>query len=833
MKAIINYSLNNTIVRLLILLVFLMNTVSIVYAQNQNVDISTLESNYAKSSYSGKNLEAGNYAFQIANYYWQNNDKKIAQNYFEKAISHFEKTDDRKSLGMSYEMIGYLEASNQNFLVAVNAFNNALKIFKSVGDTKAYTKMLINIGSALVDAKQYAKAIEPLKKAKDNAENLDDSEMMVESFNLLSLSYELLGDKESALFYLKQMSFIINKDKKKYFEQIQSQKIEQEKTSQVLAAKESIIKNQKKEIINLALEKELAEKETRLKELQVDSLNKQKQLDELIIQQQNSELRSERIILYIAVGSLLIFLILSVMLFRINEIRKRTNKILEKQNKEIKEQKSEIEEQKNILIKQNQDLKEKQKRILEQQEEIEKIVENLERANMQISFQKDEVESQKEEIERSYQTIRSLSIIGQAITSTLKQETLLSIVHKNLTQLMDVDVLGIGLPDENKHKLIFNGLDSEGNPLESYEEFTYNMEHPSVRCFVKDKEILVSDLHKYTEIKKDFKFFATSPYQTQSGVFLPLSFDNQPIGVLTVQSQYPNAYTKMQIGMLKTLATYISIGLQNAKSFAELENAKKTIEAKNRNIVDSIRYAEQIQKAILPDQEEVISHFSEMFIFYQPKDIVSGDFYWFRGTKDYALVIVADCTGHGVPGAFMSMIGATMIDEIVNREHLSEPAQLLDKLHLAIRSALQQDVRENEDGMDVCVCKVEVGEGMERRVTYSGAKRPLYVSNSNGLVIIEADRKSIGGRQKEGERTFTNKSLILKKGDMIYLTSDGYADQQNDKNEKFGAKAFKELLSKISVFDAQTQKKEIEWALKVHQGKKTQRDDITVIGFRI
>jgi serine phosphatase RsbU (regulator of sigma subunit) len=813
--------------------VLLLSTTIFVHAQNQGVDISTLEGGYAKSSYSGNNLDAGNYAVQIANHYWKNNDKKTAQEYFKKAVSHFEKTDDRKSLGESYEMIGYLEASNQNFLLAVNAFNAAFKAFKSIGDTRAYSKMLINIGSALIDAQQYSKAIEPLKTAKDNAEDLDDNEMMVEAFNLLSLSYERLGDKESALFYLKQMSFIINKDKKKYFEQIQSQRIEQERASQVLAAKENIIKNQKKEIINLSLEKELAEKESRLKELQVDSLNKQKQLDELIISQQESELRSERIILYIAVGSLLIFLTLSGMLFRINEVRKKTNRILEKQNTEINEQKSEIEEQKNTLIKQNDDLKEKQKRILEQQEEIEKIVENLERANMQISFQKDEVESQKEEVERSYQTIRSLSVIGQAITSTLQQETLLAIVHKNLTQLMTVDVLGIGLPDENKHKLFFKGLDSDGKALESYEEFTYNLEQPSVKCFMKDREILVSDLHKYTEIDKDFKFFTTSTYQTQSAVFLPLSYDNQPIGVLTVQSQHSNAYTKMQIGMLKTLATYISIGLQNAKSFAELESAKKTIEAKNRNIVDSIRYAEQIQKAILPDEEEVMSHFSEMFVFYQPKDIVSGDFYWFRGTKDYALVIVADCTGHGVPGAFMSMIGATMIDEIVNRESQSEPAQLLEKLHLAIRTALQQDVRENEDGMDVCVCKIELGEGMERRVTYSGAKRPLYISNSNGLEVIEADRKSIGGRQKEGERTFTNKTLMLKKGDMIYLTSDGYADQHNDKNEKFGAKAFKELLAKISTFDAEKQKKEMEWALKVHQGKKSQRDDVTVIGFRI
>ncbi|MCS6832813.1 MAG: hypothetical protein NZ521_04515, partial [Flammeovirgaceae bacterium] len=518
----------------LIILFFLSS--SVLMAQN----IDELEAKHAEFAYKGNYDKAGDIAYQLANIYWNQNDKKTAGNYFRKAIEHFEKVEDKKRIAQSFEMLGKVEAASQNFLVAANCFNLASKAYKAIDDKKNYAQMLLHIGSAFIDAKQYNKAVGPLAAAKDKIEELDDSDMLVEAYHLLSLAYERMDDKESALYYLKQMSYIITKDKKKYFEQIQAQKKEQEKTSKELADKEKIIKHQADEIYSLAIERTIVEKDARLKELQLDSLNKQKQLDEMLIKQQEIELENERNVRHIILASLSIFLVLSVLLLRANQIRKKTNKILAKQNAEINTQKEEIEEQKNTLIKQNDELKAKQKLILEQQAEIQKIVENLEKANAEITRQKEEVEAQKEEIERSYQTIRSLSVIGQSITSTLQQEALLSIIHRNIVQLMPVDLLGIALLDENKQKLIFNGIDAEGNQLDKYEEYLYEDESPAVKCFMKDKEVLVADLTKSSKFSEDYKFYKTAPFQTHAVVYLPLSFDNTPIGVLTVQSKIPN-----------------------------------------------------------------------------------------------------------------------------------------------------------------------------------------------------------------------------------------------------------------------------------------------------
>ena len=307
-----------------------------------------------------------------------------------------------------------------------------------------------------------------------------------------------------------------------------------------------------------------------------------------------------------------------------------------------------------------------------------------------------------------------------------------------------------------------------------------------------------------------------------------------PIGVLTVQSFLANAYNRFHVSILQTIASYTSIALQNVNAFTQLDDAKKTIESKSRNILDSIRYAERIQNAVLPNVGSVTKHFAENFILYKPKDIVSGDFYWFRGTDKYAIVIVADCTGHGVPGAFMSMIGSILFDELINRKRLLDPAKILHELHIAVRNSLQQQTTSNTDGMDVCLCYVTKGEKANTKdITFAGAKRPLYVVKSGEFEQVGGDRKSIGGRQREAERIFTNKTLTLSKGDMIYLTSDGYADQNDEGNNKYGNKKFKETLAQIANLSTEEQNTFLSNELKTFQGSKSQRDDITVIGFKM
>ncbi len=232
----------------------------------------------------------------------------------------------------------------------------------------------------------------------------------------------------------------------------------------------------------------------------------------------------------------------------------------------------------------------------------------------------------------------------------------------------------------------------------------------------------------------------------------------------------------------------------------EIDLQKSILEERNQQVTDSIRYAEKIQYGILADPSIITALVSSYFIIYRPKDIVSGDFYWFAHHEDYAFAAVVDCTGHGVPGAFMSMIGNTLLNEIVYQKHILDPSEILGQLHLGIRRALRQENKGNDDGMDLCLCRIEHDAGFDKKVIFAGAKRPIYIFRQGEIIEIKGDKKSVGGRQKEEKRIFTNHELLLNNGDMIYLCSDGLADQPNEKNDKLGTPFLINFLKKIGYY---------------------------------
>lgn len=259
---------------------------------------------------------------------------------------------------------------------------------------------------------------------------------------------------------------------------------------------------------------------------------------------------------------------------------------------------------------------------------------------------------------------------------------------------------------------------------------------------------------------------------------------------------------------------------------------KEIIEQKNKDITDSINYAKRIQAAILPPEQLVKRIFPQSFVYYQPRDIVSGDFYFFAEVGNKKIAAACDCTGHGVPGAFMSMIGNEMLHRIVNEQQITDTARILNLLHKDIVSALNQESskRTTSDGMDIAIiCYDET----KKEIQYSGAVRPLYYFNSNGLQEVRGDRYSIG-YEAGNDFSFSSQNIPLSKGDTIYLFSDGYADQfgGND-GKKFMARRFKDLL--ISFQDKEITEHEPELNRSLQQWKKEreQVDDILVIGIRV
>jgi two-component system, sensor histidine kinase LadS len=265
-----------------------------------------------------------------------------------------------------------------------------------------------------------------------------------------------------------------------------------------------------------------------------------------------------------------------------------------------------------------------------------------------------------------------------------------------------------------------------------------------------------------------------------------------------------------------------------------LETTLKELKSTTGRLDKSIKYANQIQQIILPQEDELDTFFDNHFIIYLPKDTVSGDFYWFKLLKkNKAIFVLADCTGHGVPGAFMSMIGNTTLYEIIEVKDITDPAEILLELHQSIRKILKQEKTKNTDGMDIAVCLFNKKEDeKEYKVTFAGAKSNVFYTKDGDIKQVDGDRINLGGTT-ERKREFTNHTFNLKEGDLIYFTSDGYIDQNNYERKRFGKSKFKQLLQFIYPLPIDEQENVVLSALQSHQQNEEQRDDISVVGIKL
>ncbi|MBN4081797.1 SpoIIE family protein phosphatase [bacterium AH-315-C07] len=270
---------------------------------------------------------------------------------------------------------------------------------------------------------------------------------------------------------------------------------------------------------------------------------------------------------------------------------------------------------------------------------------------------------------------------------------------------------------------------------------------------------------------------------------------------------------------------------------AELNEKNGELAQKNKDIIDSIKYAKRIQEAILPLREDIYESLPHSFILYKPKDIVSGDFYWFANLgvngDNISIIAAVDCTGHGVPGAFMSMIGNELLNQIIIKNHITVPGTILTHLHNGVRNALKQTGEAEtatKDGMDIGLCAINY---KKREVQFAGAFRPMLILRKGEFEEIRGDRYSIGGFQKESERVFTNNEIKLEKDEVVYIFSDGCIDQFGGKrNKKFMSRRLRELLVSCDGLSMHHKSNKIEKTLMDWKGDYEQTDDILMIGVR-
>ncbi|TAE03510.1 MAG: GAF domain-containing protein, partial [Bacteroidetes bacterium] len=491
---------------------------------------------------------------------------------------------------------------------------------------------------------------------------------------------------------------------------------------------------------------------------------------------------------------------------RLEDIVKERTSEISLQSEELKKQKSEIEIQKNLLEGKNK-----------------------------------EITGEKDKTDQAYNNIKILSEIGQKITATLSLDSIREILYENISVLVDTSDFGIGLYDEKTKSIGFENYIERGIKI-PYKECSIADEDDLTNwCFYNRQEVFIND---YLEVYK--KIVPNAPYPKRNSpkamIYLPLIVNEKAIGVLTVQSYERNVYDTYQLSILKNLAVYVAIALQNSESYTEIADQKQIIESKNhqiehinKSLMDSINYASRIQSAMLPEIDKVRLTMPDSFILLKPRNIVSGDFYWFAEThiQNIRRTVIAalDCTGHGVPGAFMSMIGNELLNQIVTQENITEPNLILDILNKGIVAALKQEQTSNRDGMDGTICTID---WQSRTVEMAAANNPMIYIQNKEVFEAKADKMPIGYVKGSKSANFSKTIIDVSLPTYFYLFSDGYPDQfGGEEYRKFMKKRLRELFFEIHEKSFEEQHQILDTTIEAWKLGRKQTDDILVIGFKV
>ena len=481
--------------------------------------------------------------------------------------------------------------------------------------------------------------------------------------------------------------------------------------------------------------------------------------------------------------------------------------------------------------------------ILSQKEEIQTQADYLKHANF-------EIRKQKEELENMFEGVKLLVDTGREITSHLGLDEIMTSAYSSINLMMDAEVFEIGLYHPENKTLAFTGI--KNNTLTDQSELKLdsieNEQLFSARCFNKQKGVLINNLKSERTKNKD-RQSSRIGNNIASLLYLPLTQNNIRLGVISIQSSKKNAYDTRHVNLLKNIALYTASALINSATLFDLEdknevlhNHKSKIESQrdivnqqNKEIMASIFYAKKIQRAILPSDEAIKKVLDNYFILFKPRDVVSGDFYWMKDLGKYLMMAVADCTGHGVPGAFMSMLGTAFLHEIAVNRNAKIPGQILNELRALIKKSLKHNMEpgENKDGMDIGLVTI-VKETL--MLHYAGAFNPLYIVRNSELIELKGNRQPIAIYYTE--KPFSTQRIQLYKGDRIFIFTDGFLDQfGGGKGKKFKSKRFKNLITSTAGLTMEEQRIEFERSLtnwmNFNGTKYEQVDDITVLGIEI
>lgn len=416
------------------------------------------------------------------------------------------------------------------------------------------------------------------------------------------------------------------------------------------------------------------------------------------------------------------------------------------------------------------------------------------------------------EIKLSYQHVDWLQYADSIDSKTdLPVDLVLSHKNNNLTFIFQATTT-----DNVKYQFVLEGTGDDWSPMNERNEAVFTNIPPGVYTF---KVRAQNSNGVWSKDILEYPFEITPPFWKTWWFYTLCAF--------------------VIVFALFSFFKYRTAQLEKEKRILEQKVEERTVELKEANhklfdalhdIKDSINYAEKIQRAILPTPENIRQTLPESFIIFRPRDVVSGDFYWHTHNNGIDYIAAVDCTGHGVPGAFMSMIGSSLLNEIVQTLGTTDPSKILSQLNKGVQDALKQNENQSRDGMDMALCAIDF---KARKLSYAGANRPLWIVRNNVFEEIKATKTAIGGFT-DYNHEYQNHEVQLGARDTIYMFTDGFPDQfGGPQGKKLMTKRFKEMLGGIQNFDMSQQGKSLDFDMSEWMGNSYEQvDDILVIGVR-
>jgi tetratricopeptide (TPR) repeat protein len=694
--------------------------------------------------------------------------------YYQSAFETFDKMQDKKGMAGSWNNMGLVYQDQGNYPLALEYYQKSLRIKEQLGDKRDIATSLSNMGLVYKEQGNYSLALEFQQKGLKLKEEIGGKQGIANSLNNIGAIYDMQGRYDLALeYYQKSLKIKEELGNKRGIE-----------TS--LSNIGSVYFNQG----NYSLASEYYQKSLKIAEDIGDKngqtypltglaqiAQKQKDYDKSIMYAQKSLQIAQEIKANAEIKEA------SKALFGTYKLKGNYDKALEYHELFKKMQDTIFNVEKSKVI-----------------ANLEAVVE-IERKAKEIEIFRKDVKLQQ--IEKEREKSRRLAIEKQAEAERL------SALAENEKNKRKQDSL----------RLLARETQLESDKLKA-NELKLKAESQTRKVELQAREL---QLQKEKEAK-EFQQYIN--YLVVMGLLSVAIF-----AYFIHRSRQKEKKAKEEVALQKEEIQQINEELQ--VTLTTVNQQKNVIEHKNKSIEDSIVYAQRIQKAILPLTERLTQHLPEYFILFQPRDVVSGDFYYFEEKQDKLILAVIDCTGHGVPGAFMTMIASEILNEIIQNKAIVEVNIILNELHKRVRIALKQKETQNRDGMDLVLLMIDK---QVKEVHFAGAKNPLIYIQDNVLYQIKGDKMPIGGEQKEIERIFTKHIINIDKPTMFYMFTDGYQDQfGGQERKKFMISQMKEIFLEIHTKEMPTQKQILAQHINrwIEDGKEKQIDDILVMGVRL